>query len=78
LTQHLSEEGFIKAADSKDGKLDKEQHCEAYFYIGTMSLIEGKKEKARQCFQKCLETGVKQFFEYRSAEAELRMLEESK
>jgi tetratricopeptide (TPR) repeat protein len=74
LTGDLSEADFLKAADSKDSKVDREQKCEAYFYAGSRRLIDGDKIGAKDLFQKCLETRVMDFSEYTSAAAELKRL----
>ena len=74
LMAQLSEADFLKAAQSKEAKTDRELKCVAYFYAGTRRLIDADKETARKYFEKCIETGVKNFTEYQSAEAELKAL----
>ena len=74
LTGDLSEDDFLKAAASKDPKIDREQKCEAYFYAGSRRLLEGDKIGAKVLFQKCIDTGVMNFTEYTSAAAELKRL----
>ena len=74
LTGQLSEEAFLKAAESPDEQTSREQRCKAYFYAGTKRLIDGAKATARRYFEKSLQTGVKTFAEYRSAAAELKFL----
>ena len=37
--------------------------CEAQFYIGLRRLGEGKRQAAKACFQRSLDTGVALFFE---------------
>ena len=78
LLGELPEVDFLKAAESENAKTDRERKCEASFYVGTRSLIEGDKDKAKEYFQKCLDSGVKTFFEHRSALAELTAIEKSK
>ncbi|MBI2900212.1 MAG: tetratricopeptide repeat protein [Planctomycetes bacterium] len=75
LTGRISESDFLNAAESTDEKTDRERKCEAWFYAGTRRLIDGERDKAKEYFQKCLDTGVKTFCEHASAEAELRALE---
>lgn len=70
----MTEENFLAAAESPDIKRDQDQHCEAYFYIGSKRQIAGDKAGAIDCFKKCLDTGVQNFAEYQSAKAELRVL----
>ncbi len=74
LTGDVSENDFLKAAESGDEKQTRNQRCEAYFYVGTLRLINGDKSTAADYFKKCLDTGVKDFYEYRSAAAELQFL----
>ena len=74
LTVDLSENDFLKAAGSGDEKQARNQKCEAYFYAGTVKLIDGDKSTATDYFKKCLETGVKDCYEYQSAAAELALL----
>ena len=78
LVGDLSEAGFLKEAGSADAKTDREQKCEAYFYVGARRLLDGDKGKAKEHFQKCLDMGVKTFTEYRSAAAELQEIEKGK
>lgn len=48
--------------------------CDAYFYAGALMLIEGDKATAKEYFEKCVATGVKEYSEYASAMASLRAL----
>lgn len=75
LSGRLSEAELLAAAVSADPDLDRKRHCEAWFYAGTLNLIDGKRDQARECFQNCLKTGVKHFTEFAGAAAELRRLE---
>jgi len=74
LTGDISESDFLKAADSGDEKHLRDQKCEAYFYVGTVKLIDGDKSAATDYFTKCLETGSKKNYEYQSAAVELEAL----
>jgi tetratricopeptide (TPR) repeat protein len=74
LIGNLPENDFLKAADSADEKQTRNQKCEAYFYAGTLRLLDGDKSTAADYFTKCLETGMKDFYEYQSAAAELEAL----
>lgn len=78
LIGELPEDDFLKEAESRDAKTDLEQKCEAYFYVGAHRLIDGDKDKAKEYFQKCLETDLKIFNEYRSAAAESTAIEKGK
>jgi lipoprotein NlpI len=74
LVGQLSEADFLKAAANTNSQTDREQHCEAYFYAGIKHLIENDNTIAADYFKKCLATDVKDFTEYESAEAELKLL----
>ena len=74
LAGQLAEGAFLNAATNPDPQTDREQHCEAWFYAGSKRLIAGDKTTAAADFQKCLDTGVKNFEEYESAGAELKLL----
>lgn len=78
LAGQLTELNFFKAVENANQQIDKEQHCEAYFYAGSKRLIEGDKTTAADYFEKCLATDVKKFTEYRSAAIELKFLETSR
>lgn len=78
LAGELPAEEFLAEAESKDAKTDRQQKCEAYFYVGARGRIDGDKDKAREYFRKCLETDVKNFLEYTSATAELAAIEKAR
>jgi len=71
LAGQSTEGDFLAAADSPNSQTAKEQHCEAYFYIGSKRLIDGDKPGASDYFKKCKDTNVIEFEEYQSAAAEL-------
>lgn len=71
LLGKISQEELVKAAENSDEKLDREQKCEAYFYAGTRRLIDGDQEGAATLFRKCLDQGVTEFLEHKSARFEL-------
>ena len=75
LAGQMSESNFLKAADDPNSQTAKEQHCEAYFYVGSIHLIENDKMAAVDYFKKCLTTNVTDFEEYHGAAAELQFLE---
>ena len=64
----------LDAARNPDPKKDREQHCEAYFYLGQLALIQGKQTEAIKLFKATLETGITNFVEYHAAQVELRRL----
>jgi tetratricopeptide (TPR) repeat protein len=76
LTGDLSESDCLKAANSGDEKQTRYQKCEAYFYAGSLRLINDDKSIAVDHFTKCLETGGKNSYEYQSATAELEALKQ--
>lgn len=78
LAGQLSESNFLAAAESPVLKTAKEQHCEAWFYVGSKRLIEGDQMGAVENFKKCLTTNVEDFEEYASAASELHFLEISR
>ena len=51
------------------------ERCEAYFYIGYQYLLNGDNEKAREYFQKTIETKVDMYYEYTAARARLKQLD---
>ena len=65
-------ETLLAAASNSDAKKDREQHCEAYFYLGEYALIKGNAADARRFFQQSVNTGVTAFVEYADAQAELK------
>jgi lipoprotein NlpI len=75
LSGSLPESQFLGAAQSPDAQRQKEQQCEAYFYAGTMQLIEGNAALALEYLKKCLDTGQRNFTEYDSAVQEIKRLE---
>jgi tetratricopeptide (TPR) repeat protein/predicted Ser/Thr protein kinase len=40
------------------GRTNRQHHCEAYYYAGETYRLAGELDKARQCFEDCLHTGV--------------------
>ena len=74
LAGQINEDDLLKAAANSNAQTDREQHCEAYFYAGSERLFENDQAGAVGFFKKCLGTGVTNFLEYRSAEAELKHL----
>jgi tetratricopeptide (TPR) repeat protein len=66
LTGSIGEAELLKAATSS------EQKCEAYFYAGVVRRLSGDQEGAEKLFRDCLDTGVKSFTEYTSAQFELK------
>ncbi len=79
-TGKIAEDELIKSSDNLDSQKDKEQKCEAFYYVGMAHLLKMEHarlstppslEKAREYFEKCLATDVKNFREYELAKIEL-------
>ena len=78
----LPEDEVLKAAASADPKTDREQRCEAYYYLamahhlklGGVQVDAAAAAKVREYLEKCVATGVTNFVEYRAAQAELGRL----
>ncbi|MGV7222422.1 MAG: tetratricopeptide repeat protein [Nitrospinales bacterium] len=68
----ISPDTLLEKAKNDDKKIENEQNCEAYFYIGEHYLIQGDKNKAKELFQRVIDTGVTSFFEYFAANVELK------
>lgn len=74
LLGRINEEAFLAAAASPDPKKDLEQHCEAWFYAGMKRLQGGEETAAAECFKKSVGTGVKNFWEYKFSQSELKAM----
>ena len=69
-----TEADLLAAAVSSDATKDKEQHCDAWFYIGTKKMLAGNRTAAAEDFQRCRATALKTFVEYEIAGSELKGL----
>ena len=74
LIGDVSEDAFLKAANSGDEKQTQNQRSVAFFYAGTLRLLDSDKSTAADYFKKCLETGVKNLGVHVTAAAELEAL----
>jgi lipoprotein NlpI len=74
LAGDITEEDLFKAIVLGDADKVSERRCEAYFYAGSVRLINGDRKTAVEYFQKTLSTNIRTFTEYRSAIAELKRL----
>jgi TPR repeat protein len=72
----LGAKALLDKAKSPDPDREREQLCEAYYYLGQHHMIAGRRRQAVQMFQKSVATGVESFIEYKSALAELGRLGE--
>src|SRR6201999_4524460 len=55
------------AARTGDTKTQRDQKCEAGFYLGEHALLAGNKEEARNLLQGALDTCDRRFIEYAGA-----------
>jgi tetratricopeptide (TPR) repeat protein len=78
LIGKINETDFLAAAHSEDPRIDRENHCEAWFYAGMKRLIAGDKPAAADAFRKCVATDEKPFSEWQSSQAELTALGSSR
>ena len=57
-----------------DARRQREQLCEAHFYVGQYHLLNGRTAEAAAAFKKALATGAKDFVEHSAAKVELERL----
>lgn len=74
LTGDLSEVQLLAEANVDLTPPAAERRCEAYFYIAQTHLIAGDTVSAQEYFEKCVGTGIFNYFEYKIARAELNRL----
>ena len=68
---------LVDFADADDPLTKRGQLCEAFFYSAQIALLmEGKEEWAKLLLDRCLETGVWNFYEYRAAAIQKIVLSE--
>lgn len=70
----IDENALLEAAEINDEKEEKGRKCEAYFYIGMNYLLKQKIIEAKNYFEKCIATNVKDYVEYGMAETELKRI----
>jgi len=78
LRGEISESDFLLAKESTDAQKTREQGCEAWFYAGTVRLVDGDVATAVDCFNKCVGTKMYMFAEYSHARAELARAQKEK
>lgn len=74
LLNRRTPESLLEAAHSSDSGLERDQLCEAYFYLGQKYLLDGDREQAREFFDKAYRQDVKPYSEYVLARHELERL----
>ncbi len=67
-------DGVLKAATDGDQRKQREQMCEAAFYVGEWHLLQGRRPEARASLEQAERDCPKSFLEYASASAELKRL----
>ncbi len=76
LTDHITAESLIQAAgQEKNPERRRQQKCEAYYYVGMMSALTGRRDDACAYLQKCLATKRHEMAEYVLAQGQLRRFE---
>lgn len=70
----LEPKDFLSSLDGSEAGNDTFRHCEALFFLGEYSLINGERAKAQQLFQSAVETRLTDDFEYTAALSELQRL----
>ncbi len=73
----VTPESVLTAAADPDAKKQREQLCEAYFYVGEYLLLQDRWDEAATMFRSALDTSVTEFLEYTGAKAELDRISES-
>lgn len=76
LLGDLSSTDLLEIAQSDKPLQTAQRKCEACFYIGSASLIQGNNKQAAEYFKQSMQTKVTTFYEYHSATTELRALGE--
>ena len=74
LTGEMTEEQVFQLAKDDDPETNRQQLCEAYYYIGACHLADKKLDKAEGLMKKCLEQRVVNFYEHGFAIRDLRTI----
>jgi tetratricopeptide (TPR) repeat protein/predicted Ser/Thr protein kinase len=75
LAGRVSEEDFLKSAETADEKATKGRRCEAYCFAAERRQILGNVEGAKDFYRRCLEQKQKNFLETYLAEKRLEEIE---
>ncbi|MFO1321621.1 MAG: hypothetical protein U1F52_18580 [Burkholderiales bacterium] len=67
----ITPDEMLHAASTQDPRVERDQACEAWYYLGQYHLIKGESDKARAAFEASLATGVQEFVEYFWSQREL-------
>jgi len=74
LAGEMTEAEVFRRAQHQDPDRNREQHCEAYYYVGACHLADGKLDRAEALFKKCLAQRVNNFYEHGFALRDLRTI----
>ena len=70
----ISAEEVMAAVRKGSLQEQKEQLCEASFYVGEEALLRGNRDEAARLFRQAIGTGLTYFYEYQGAAVELQRL----
>lgn len=74
----ISVEELVHAMNAKDARAERDQACEAWYYLGQYHLIRNENDQARAAFEASVATGVQEFIEYFWSQRELTSLRAAK
>lgn len=69
-----TENDVMAAAKTGSPQEQREQLCEASFYLGEVALLHGKRDEAVRLFRQSIGTGLTYFYEYQGAAIEMQHL----
>lgn len=75
FNDELSDQGVLLLAQDKDPRTDREQLCEAYFYLGFHAWLQGEQQLARDYLLAARASRVYGFVEYGLAELLLKWID---
>lgn len=71
LLGELTEEALLNAGLQGDAKTARDHSCDAYYYIGSVRLLNGNQAGARQMFEACRALNLKHSVEWEFSQVEL-------
>jgi lipoprotein NlpI len=74
LSRKIDGKGLLQAARNPDPVKERDQLCEAHFYLAESELIAGSVTTALGDFQEAVNSCKQTFIEYSAAKAELKHL----
>jgi tetratricopeptide (TPR) repeat protein len=72
LCGDMPEESFLAAAKDENKHRTREQECEAFWYAGAVRRLDGDAAKAKEYFERCVATDIRNFIEHDAAQCALR------